>query len=79
MLFYAAGTTQATPIARYGGFVYAYTKKEILLWHPKNAPVVYIGDRWGENQSAQESTAAKVTLRIFYLEEQSKFILCKTI
>lgn len=54
MVFYAAGTTQATPQHKYGGLLYAYNENQIFLWHPMNSPLVFIGDRWGSGQWTQE-------------------------
>ncbi|VDI65593.1 Hypothetical predicted protein [Mytilus galloprovincialis] len=53
----------------YGGVIYAYTEKEVLLWRPTNGPVVYIGDRWGNGNSNQIANTAHVIIRVYHLRE----------
>ncbi|VDI52170.1 CUB and sushi domain-containing protein [Mytilus galloprovincialis] len=69
MVFNAAGTTQANGLSEYGGVIYAYTEKEVLLWRPTNGPVVYIGDRWGNGNSNQVANTAHVIIRVYHLRE----------
>ena len=69
MVFNAAGTTQANVLSKYGGVIYAYTEKEVLLWRPTNGPVVYIGDRWGNGNSNQITNTAHVIIRVYHLRE----------
>ncbi|CAG2205383.1 CSMD [Mytilus edulis] len=69
MVFNAAGTTQANVLSKYGGVIYAYTEKEVLLWRPTNGPVVYIGDRWGNGNSNQIANTAHVIIRVYHLRE----------
>ncbi|VDH92376.1 Hypothetical predicted protein, partial [Mytilus galloprovincialis] len=69
MVFNAAGTTQANVLSKYGGVIYAYTEKEVLLWRPTNGPVAYIGDRWGNGNSNQIANTAHVIIRVYHLRE----------
>ena len=69
MVFSGAGTTQAYSLQRYGGIIYAYTEKEVLLWRPNNSITVYIGERWGSGQSSQSSATASVIIKVYYLPQ----------
>lgn len=71
MQFYAAGTTQASTKAGYGGIVYAYTKQSVLLWKPKSTIIVNIGGMWGNSSKSQQDNMAGVRIEVNHLKEQS--------
>ena len=74
-MFYAAGTTQANTKFNYGGLLYVYNENQVLLWHPTNSPMVYIGGRWGRGQWAQESDHVNVIVKVYFLRKSGKNIL----
>ena len=69
MIFNAAGSAMTTGQI-YSGVVYVYTNDSVLIYTPfggnENGYMVYIGNRWGNEQNPSNETTAEVIVTVFF-------------
>ncbi|XP_062609278.1 uncharacterized protein LOC134271029, partial [Saccostrea cucullata] len=57
----------------YGAIIYGYNETEVMLWRPSqtntNGHLVYLGGKWGNGQSNQESDVVDVIVKIIDITE----------
>ncbi|XP_062587110.1 uncharacterized protein LOC134248727 [Saccostrea cucullata] len=52
----------------YGAIIYGYNETEVMFWRPSptntNGHLVYVGEKWGDGQSNQESDVVEVIVKV---------------
>ncbi|XP_062574085.1 sushi, von Willebrand factor type A, EGF and pentraxin domain-containing protein 1-like [Saccostrea cucullata] len=68
-IFHAGGSVMVdTYNDPYGAIIYGYNETEVLLWRPSqtntNGHLVYVGGKWGNGLSNQESDVVEVIVKV---------------
>jgi len=73
-IFEGIGSAQVdddSPTVNYGGVVFAYDSQLVQLWAPNvhngnsNGRIIWVGDGWGGDINAQDSSSALVRVRVW--------------
>lgn len=68
MIYNGAGSAMTTEDI-YSGVVYVYTNDSVLLYTPTDTNtkgyMVYLGDRWGNNQNRSSEKTAEIIVTVF--------------
>ncbi|XP_062573473.1 uncharacterized protein LOC134235357, partial [Saccostrea cucullata] len=68
-MFHAGGSAMIdTSDDPYGAIIYGYNETEVMLWRPSqtntNGHLVYVGGKWGDGHSNQESDVVEVIVKV---------------
>ncbi|XP_062591600.1 uncharacterized protein LOC134253108, partial [Saccostrea cucullata] len=73
-MFHAGGSAMIdTSNDPYGAIIYGYNETEVMLWRPSqtntDGHLVYVGGKWGDGQSNQESEVVEVVVKVINITD----------